>query len=217
MAADPLPLTIGDFDVTHSHWWWRDGWGPGTRYLTWHLTFEDAPELHVATEDARGGLGGLSHVDPIPSQWLHMTMTGVGFITDHDEATVSAHADDVLAVAADLHVAPITFDRLYLSSEGVSLVSDTAWLHELKALQVAAVDAIDGPVPGTDERFVPHVSLAYFSGEMPRDKVVDAARAAGLQKVVVRRPRMSLLELGRDDQMYTWRVVAQSRLSGLEH
>ena len=36
-----------DFTQTRSHWWWRPGWGPGARFLTFHLTFERAPELQA--------------------------------------------------------------------------------------------------------------------------------------------------------------------------
>lgn len=34
------------------------------------------------------------------------------------------------------------------------------------------------------------------------------------QEVVVERPTLSLIELGRDDEVYTWRVLSQYALLG---
>ena len=69
------------------HWWWRPGWSVGRRFYTWHLTFENAPEvLRLVHEyDAHLDLPGL---DIIPDQWLHLTMQGIGFVGEVDEADV---------------------------------------------------------------------------------------------------------------------------------
>jgi len=41
------------------HWWWRPGWGPGTRFYTFHFTFQDQPVVreHAAQAYASAGFG----------------------------------------------------------------------------------------------------------------------------------------------------------------
>lgn len=197
-----------EFDRTQDHWWWRPGWGPGTRYLTYHLTFEDAPALHGEAERLAPRLGALDHVDVVPVPWLHLTMTGAGFSTDLGEEQV---AELVRALDEDLAVRPLVFDELVLSSEALFLSARRSpWIDALKARQEAAVGRIDGPPSG--QRFYPHVSLAYFSGEVDVAAVREAVRDA--REVEVAAPRHSLIELGRDDRVYTWRVLAQKPLDG---
>ncbi len=72
-----MDLTFAEFENTRSHWWWRPGWGPGVRYLTFHLTFEGAEDLHDAVRTLTTSLSELDAVDPVPEEWLHMTMTGL--------------------------------------------------------------------------------------------------------------------------------------------
>lgn len=83
------------------------------------------------------------------------------------------------------------------------------WLRELKALQERTVSEVCG-VPQSGQEFHPHVSLAYFHGIVDTSAVVDAVD--DISEVTVARPMLSLIELGRDDEVYTWRGVAQCDL-----
>ena len=198
-----------DFERTRDHWWWRPGWGPGARFLTFHLTFETAPELHAEASRLAPGLAVLPRVDVVPIPWLHLTMTGVGFVDDVSADQIAALTDAVIHRAEGRATSPLVFDGIVLADEGVSLTdSGSTWLHELKALQERAVAEICG-VAGS-AIFRPHVSLAYFAGDVDAAAVAEAVRDA--RDIAVARPLLSLIELGRDDGVYTWRVVAQSAL-----
>ena len=56
------------------------------------------------------------------------------------------------------------------------------------------------------------MSLGYYSAEVDEFAVGRALDAADIRPVVVATPRLALIELGRDDHVYTWRVVAQRTL-----
>lgn len=198
-----------DFERTRDHWWWRPGWGPGARFLTFHLTFETAPELHAEAARLAPGLEALPRVDVVPIPWLHLTMTGVGFVEDVRADQLAALTDAVIHRAEGMATSPLVFDGIVLAAEGTSLTaSATPWLHELKALQKRAVAEICGVSDAGV--FRPHVSLAYFAGDVDSAAVVEVVSDA--RDITVARPLLSLIELGRDDGVYTWRVLAQSSL-----
>ena len=118
MPSHPVPRQRGSFERTRDHWWWREGWGPGTRYLTWHLTFEGATALHEAAERAGKALSTVTGVDVVPVEWLHLTMTGVGHSGDLDPVTLNEHVDSVFSAASRASIVPLAFDpALTLDSE----------------------------------------------------------------------------------------------------
>lgn len=205
-----MELVRGDFDRTRNHWWWRPGWSMGARYITIHLTFAEAPEVRDAVEPYAEALDGIAGVDRVPPEWLHLTMTGVGFADELERTAVAEVATRVLSDV--LPLGPLVFDTMFLGSEGLSLMGpDQHWLVELKARQERLVREL---VPGATFAtfFHPHVSLAYFSGEIDERALVDAVRAVGLVDVQVRTPTLSVLELGRDDRVYTWLTLAERTL-----
>ena len=205
-----MQLRRGDFTQTRSHWWWRPGWGPGARFLTFHLTFEQAPDLRATASRFWNRAGAGENVDPIPPEWLHLTMTGVGFAREVSADRLAALSSAVFDGASTLGFESLVFDSLFLSREGIMLAArPDPWLKELKALQERAVaEVCDIPQPG--QAFHPHVSLAYFRGIVDTSAVVDAVD--DIPEVTVAHPTLSLIELGRDDEVYTWRVVTQQAL-----
>jgi len=198
------------FDRAHDHWWWRPGWGPGTRFLTFHLTFEDAPELHAAAEATAERIGGEAAVDLVPVEWLHLTMTGVGHTADLDEEAVASLRDAVFSRSSQVAAEPLRFPTAFAYPEGFGLAAELApWLADLERIQADEVRTLTGTTDDDGDGFRPHVSLAYFSGDAALERVDDVLRALPDEDVVVAHPRLSLIEIGRDDRRYTWRVVDQ--------
>ncbi len=213
MPTDPVPMQRGTFERTQNHWWWRKGWGPGTRYLTWHLTFEGATALHEAAERAGAALRTVPGIDVVPVEWLHLTMSGLGHSDEFDPSTLKRHVDSVLSAASRTSVIPLVFDRLFIYQEGVCLSATSPGLQALRTLQSELISAVGGPGHDPDEVFHPHVSLGYFSREISEEALSDALDLADLGPVVVASPRLSLIELSRGDRVYTWRVVAQQEIN----
>lgn len=206
-----MDLTARAFDRTRDHWWWRPGWGPGSRYLTFHLTFENAKSLHDASRYVADQLTGLAAVDPVPTQWLHLTMTGVGFTADTADEAQHALIETVFSRTAHVAADALHLTRAFVYPEGLGLATEPAsWLEDLKEIQREAVSKIRD-VNG-DAPFQPHVSLAYFSGDAPLPPIEEAIRSLPSTNIVIDHPRLSLIELGRDERVYTWKVVHQVTL-----
>lgn len=211
-----MDLRRGDFTRTRDHWWWRPGWGPGTRFLTFHLTFEGADALHEAATPISRAIDGIPHVDVVPQEWLHLTMTGVGHASAVAPETRSALIDRVFERSAALEVSEsrLTFDRLFVYREGICLSADAPeWLTAMKRIQSDAVRDLCN-IETEEATFIPHVSLAYFSGDVDLTRLAEAVDAEGREPITVPAPRLSLLELERDDAVYRWRVLAQQVVGG---
>lgn len=151
-------------------------------------------------------------VDVVPTEWLHLTMTGVGYADDFDSSTPKEHVDSVFSATSSTSVGPLVFDRLFIYQEGVRFSAASPGLQELRTLQSDLVTAAGGPDPDPDEVFYAHVSLSHFSREISEELLSVALDLADLRPVVVASPRLSLIELGRDDRVYTGRVMSQRDL-----
>ncbi|MFT3889095.1 MAG: hypothetical protein QM713_13155 [Arachnia sp.] len=210
-----MEMRRGEFEHTTSHWWWRPGWGPETRYLTFHLTFGSEPALAVPADRYAGVLGGLGRVDRVPPSWLHLTMTGVGHAAEVPDEALHALCSRVLDDAAGRAdgQSAIVFDTLYLGRDGLSLTGQVPdWLTALRHAQESAVEDLLGG-PREWRRVPPHVTLAYFDGEIDEVALVWGLNDAGLEDVVITRPTLSLIELRRQGHLYSWRTIAERQLT----
>lgn len=115
-----MEIYRGEFETTASHWWWRPGWGPDSRYLTFHLTFGDEPALSEAAARYAEPLAAQPTIDPVPAEWLHLTMTGIGFVPNVPAGAIDALSERVLCEAADAvgRPGPLVLDTLFLGREG---------------------------------------------------------------------------------------------------
>ncbi len=55
------------------------GLSDATRYLTWHLLPHECPDLGAVVGRNQSVVTGVDGLDPVPPQWLHLTVQGVGF------------------------------------------------------------------------------------------------------------------------------------------
>ena len=149
------------------HWWPRPGWRPGRIALTWHLVFPDSTPLarHVAAYQR--AFDGLPGVDPVPAEWLHLTVQAIGWADEIPAATVSAVVDAVRARVSALAPFDLVFDRPTIYGEAAAIRSDPATpvarLRETVRAGLRDVLGDDG-VPTAPEQargFLPHVTIAY--------------------------------------------------------
>lgn len=200
---------------TRSHWWWRPGWAVGRRMVTMHLTMEAASEVRSLARETARVLSSIPELDVVPEPWLHLTMTGVGFADEVEDAQLDEVAERVLTGARALAPGPVVLDELLVGYEGVLAgARPSPWLLGLSDLQRSVVDDVIGPV----ERgpFRPHVSVAYANGDVPLGRIADALApvASALPATVSGTATLTMMRLGRDRQAYTWDVIRQETLDG---
>ena len=194
-----------------NHWWWRPGWALGRRFYTWHLTFNDAPDVTrlVHDYDAHLNLPGL---DLIPERWLHLTMQGIGFT--HDVPT--ADVDQIVAAArarlARLEPFQIALGPADVDPEVVRLkVTPAEPVARLRAQLRGAIADVWGAdqVPEDEADFTPHVSLAYSNRDADMQPILDASTSITTEPATTTIRRADLIQLHRDHQQYEWTTYVQ--------
>lgn len=195
------------------HWWWRPGWQVGTRFYTWHITFDDQDQLHKLVDTYQAEIAGHDGFDPIPRKWLHLTMQGVGHTAD----IAPDQLDTLIATAqtklAALDPVKVGFHRPVIRPEAIALpaLPPTEADRIRTAVREAIADAL-GPdaVPDRADGFQPHVTVAYSSGAQPAGAITAGLESISTAPVDVQIRAISLIELHRDNRMYEWQTVAEA-------
>ena len=206
MHVDSVPDAV----QLRDHWWLRPGWAPETRMLAWHLTFEDANALHGLAEQAQQALSGIPALDPVPTEWLHLSLAAFGATTDVTEDCVRQAINAAHQCIAGLGSLELSFSRTVVFAESVVLCpDDSPGLRGLRSDLQESVRQVRGAGAPVDlDAFVPHVSVAYASGPATGADVVRALESADLPDVTPVRPTLTLAEMRRDHRLYRWRPVS---------
>jgi 2'-5' RNA ligase len=212
----PRALPHPDADVLVNHWWWRPGWGVGTRFYAWHITLVDQPGLRDLVAGYQTALDGFPVLDLIPEQWLHITVQDLG----HTRDVLAAQRDAVVdAVSRRLSAIPspeLIFDRAVLFQEAVVILPTDP--EPLRVVRTAIQDGI-GDVLGRDRVpeaghvFHPHVSAAYVNATAdpaPIRAALDALDRHRRARATV--AEVKLIVLHRDRGMYEWEEAAACRI-----
>jgi 2'-5' RNA ligase len=157
-------------------------------------------------------MSGLVQVDPVPIEWLHLTMQGVGFPADVSTDEVDRVADRVQTRLADLAPATLTFHRPVLLPEAIALPPEPARpVHEIRsAIQTGIADVWGrGGVPEAEDGFRAHVSLGYVNHDGPAEPILAALRSIDPPPATVSVRAASLILLDRDTKVYRWSAVQE--------
>jgi hypothetical protein len=185
-----------DAEQLANHWWWRPGWGPGTRFYTWHITVSDLPELRELVGRYKSALRACSVVDLVPKE---------------RDAIVNA----VRSRLAELPTTPITVHEAVLHREAVVVPpTDPAPLAAIRfAIRQGIADVWgETRVPESATTFRPHVSAAYVNTASDPAPVRAALDAVRPDLVTVTIDTVSLIVLNRDHGMYEWDSATPVRI-----
>ncbi|WJY43265.1 2'-5' RNA ligase family protein (plasmid) [Streptomyces sp. P9-2B-2] len=202
-------------DRMTNHWWWRPGWGPGSRFFTFHFTFRQANDLHRLAAEYRRALADVDGLDLVPDESLHLTTQGLDFtdrVPDGDLRAILTAAQHRLAA---LPAFDLTVHRPEITPEAVRW--EAAPSGPPAAVRTALRDAIGTvwkTVPEPADGFGPHVTIAYSSADGPAAPVRAALDTVKAAPVTVHVDHVELIVLHRDRQMYEWEAHTQLPLSG---
>ncbi|MDH6612892.1 2'-5' RNA ligase [Streptomyces sp. SAI-208] len=194
-----------------NHWWWRPGWSVGRRFYTWHLTFEGQDDVHRLAAQYRTALAPLGDtLTPIPDQWLHLTMQGIGFVGETKEQDVHSIVDAAQTRLAAIPAFDARIGPEVLDPEAVLLhVHPDGPVRAIRDAIREAIGEVLGEVPEKAEGFTPHVSVAYSAGDGPAEPIVQALADVNLTPAHARISTAELIVIHRDSQMYEWETFAK--------
>ncbi|MFI6274363.1 2'-5' RNA ligase family protein [Streptomyces sp. NPDC050988] len=198
-------------DTMRNHWWWRPGWSVGRRFYTWHLTFEGQDDVHRLAAEYRSALAPLGDaLTPIPDQWLHLTMQGIGFVGEAKETDVLAITDAARARLAAVPAFDLQLGPAVLDPEAVLLhVEPDGPVRAVRGAIREAIADVLGEAPEKAEGFTPHVSVAYSAGDGPAEPIAQALSELAPTPAAARISTAELIVIHRDNQMYEWESFAK--------
>jgi 2'-5' RNA ligase len=208
-------MTNTNADKVKDHWYWRPGWHVGARFYTWHITFNDQPDVIALAHEYHDALKQQSLLDVVPDEWLHLTMQGIGFVDQVDTADVDAIVARASRRCASLSTMNLRIGRPHVDPESIQIAVEPA--GPVQALRREIRSAI-GDVWGTEripepaEPYSPHMSLAYINSEGPAAPLVDAIDATPTLSADARISACQLIVLNRDNGMYVWEPYATVKL-----
>ncbi|MEV0329835.1 2'-5' RNA ligase family protein [Micromonospora echinospora] len=197
-------------EAVRNHWWWRPGWRVGRRFYAFHITFDGQAPLYKLATTYRTALAEMPSLTLIPDQWLHLTMQGIGFVDELAPETVRRISESARSLMADVRPFVVEFDQVVVADEAIVLPAEPAEpVHELRRLTRQAIGRVLGQdqVTEAEDRFRPHVSVAYLTADGSAAPYLGALRAVRRQPARVTITHVDLIEMHRDQQMYEWRTV----------
>ncbi|APE34011.1 hypothetical protein BOX37_08540 [Nocardia mangyaensis] len=223
-TADPEAIARNDWEAfaeieyLRDHWSVKQ-WSPGRTGYYWYLTFDD-PDLVGFAAERRRGLG-LTGLDAVPPDGLHITIRGVGDTTavpdEHVDALVSSARERLSDVKPfDLTIGPLAGSR---SAIRFSVAPWDPLLDVHRVLSACSGEVSPDPaardVPGSPSRFRPHLGIAYNNTDRAAAAVIAAVAAQRTpERISVRVDTVELVVLRREGRCYRWDTRAAIALGG---
>ena len=198
-------------DWLDDHWRWRPDWAVDRACVWWYLTFDRHPEVAEATEPLRRLLAERPAVDPVPADWLHLTVCEVDFadqLTSALDAVVDAVREAVEEDEVPLELGPLT-----TMSGAVVLAAGPSRPWAELADKIRSATAATGVrcVPAPTEPFEPHVTVAYVNSRVPRAALLADLDAA-VPEIHLQPGEFTLAAVTRRDRHYQWVVQGRAAL-----
>jgi hypothetical protein len=194
------------FEEVRDHWYWRPGWRPDRSFYTWHITFGDRPEIAALQASYADLLHELPGFTPVPLEWLHLTVQGIGFADRVPDADLAGIIDATRLRVTGLGPIPVTVGPAVLDPESIQLpVRPIEPLQHLRDLTRAAITDIwgDDAVPELPE-LNPHISLAYSNHTGPAAPIATRLLAHPDTSTALSLNTLTLLSLTRTHHLYHW-------------
>jgi 2'-5' RNA ligase len=193
-----------------NHWWWRPGWAAGRHFYACHITLDDQPQLRELVADYQQALAGVTGIDLIPPQWLHLTMQGIGFTDEISADELAAVHQALAARLAGIEQPAVRFRYLTVHPEAIYLKAHpAAVLYPLRLKMHEAVLSALGserftePTPDRTQ-FLPRISIGYTNRDGDAEPIAAALSKLSTRAVDATFTKADLLEFHRDNRMYEW-------------
>ncbi|MFC9689591.1 2'-5' RNA ligase family protein [Kribbella sp. NPDC056951] len=193
-------------DDVRDHWYWRPGWRQGRSFYTWHITFRYASALAALHSSYDSLLSSLPELTPVPRQWLHLTLQGVGYTDKLSSDDLSPIVDATRHRLESFAPFSVTVGPAVVDVESLQLPVRPA--NELRRLRVTLRDAIE-EIWGEDSLPVspdldPHISLGYWNQSAPAEPLRKRLTEFGDKSTQLYINEVSLIDLNRDHLCYQW-------------
>jgi 2'-5' RNA ligase len=187
----------------------------GTRFYAFHLAVGESADLARLVAVYQEALRDMVGFDPIPREWLHITMQGLAFVDDISAEDLASVVKTARTALAQLEPFTLVFNRPLIRPEALVLVpEDVKPLNDLRNTVRSAIENALGQgtldLGSTD--FQPHVSFAYVNADQAAAEALTALEGVESTPTRFRVDEVPLIEMHRDNRMYEWRSLQTIQL-----
>ncbi|MFK4090335.1 2'-5' RNA ligase family protein [Kribbella sp. NPDC020789] len=193
-------------DDVRDHWYWRPGWRQGRSFYTWHVTFRYAAALAALRNSYEPLLSSMPELTPVPRQWLHLTLQGVGFADKLTEADLEPIVAATRKRLEAVEPFGVTVGPAMVEAESLQLpVRPADPLRRLRAELRNAITDIwgDDSLPAFPD-LDPHISFGYWNRTAPAAPLRARLAEFGEKSTQLYVNEVSLIDLNRDQLCYQW-------------
>jgi len=134
---------------------------------TWHVTFDDQPQLHELVSAYQSALSPLPGLDLIPARWLHLTMQGIGFTDEVSERDIADIADAARKRLVNQRPVSLTVGPASVDPEAIMFkVTPTECAFSCPVRYSRSNIGCERRRGSPEsEEWTPHISLAYSNSD----------------------------------------------------
>ncbi|MFI7449617.1 2'-5' RNA ligase family protein [Nonomuraea sp. NPDC049714] len=186
---------------------------PGQGRLYWHVLLGDDVAARAIVQEAHDRLAGLTGLDLVPHQFIHLTSFIAGYSHEITDYQVDVMAEEAARQLAGVEPITVTLGRVLYHPEAVVLEARPA--ERLRPLLEAAKFATctatgrDGLL--AHDAWIPHVTVAYSSADGPAAPIIDAlGNRLPDREVTVR--SIHIVNQDGPETVWAWRPLMEVRL-----
>lgn len=121
------------------------GWETGRSFYTGHVTLADQPELKALAETCARTLEQLPMLGPVPLEWLHLTVQGVGFTDEVTRSDINSIVRGAQSRCAVLQPVTVSVGPPQLDAETIQMaVRPVEQLASVRGAIRAAIADVSG-------------------------------------------------------------------------
>lgn len=200
-----------DESVDH-HWDWRPEWREDRPCLYWYVTFDQNAMADAVPHKAVEAVRSTPWLDPVPLEWLHLTLCDLGFVDEVPEQVVDRAIRSLAECEPSIELPALTLGPLTSMESAVVVVVEP--LEELRGLQHqlrSLTEAALGPDKEVvhQETFWPHVSLGYVNRFVSGQEVRALTEGFDDLRGDLPTGELVLAAVTRQRRHYQWTVRAE--------
>jgi len=190
---------------------------PGQVDWNFNLIFAADPDVARMAEQYAPLLNHPGLYKPVPTEWLHSTILGIGTTEMFSEAEMLAVADKVQEHVAGIKLPKFRFDSWWLLFGNVvfhiSPDDELTKLYNVVVASLAEVVGMERASKTPHGRFLAHTTFAYTKSHQNEHEIHDQLTKADIEPAHFRATQMPLIRQWPVDGHYEWEIVKQVGLS----
>lgn len=193
-----------------NHWAELAGWPPDRELWSFYITLAGHRQLHRVVDHYQQLLRPFCELDLVEHANLHITLQGIRFVDETDDATIDLLADAVGRRLSAMDLPELSTAHPETDTDAVQLpiLPRDSVVQLREAIQSTIESELGGDflyrLPEPRNGFDPHVTIAYANQGIDNRAIYAVLHAAPAPRASFRVEHASLIKLRRRTRRWSW-------------